>query len=276
MLTSVSNYENSYTYKLINDIQEITQPLRKIGVQYFLYMRLTASHYVTSLVDNDKMAREFINSVGLKYEIALSPHKLISSGLYFISPVNKPKEIMNFYEKFFNFNQVSYEVVYIIDKQDSDIRDVYIFGINNSNYINHNYLELFMLYFQDRISNFRHVSVKLKIPKEFIEYRPTISDTKNMALSNLELEQEFLDSINAQYYKLKNIQEQFSLSNRETQCLRLLLQNKITKEIAWSLNLTNRTTEVYINNLKNKLKVRTKQELFLKILVRNQGYQNIV
>lgn len=65
-------YENSYTYKLINDIQKITSPLRKIGVAYFLYMKLTDSHYVTILVDNDAMFREFINNVGLKYEIALS------------------------------------------------------------------------------------------------------------------------------------------------------------------------------------------------------------
>lgn len=260
-MISINDYEKSSTYQFIQNMQEITMPLKKIGIKYFIYSELTSSYHISTLVNNDEMIREFIDSNGLQYELALSPHKLLDSGLYAISSISKPIESSAFYEKFFVFNRVSDEIVYIQDNYDT--RKIYIFGILSAAYINYDYLELFILYFNDKAQNLIHKSDKLKIPKELIKYCPESNITANSSLLP-NIEQEFLKSIDARYYMVKKVQKQYLLSNRESQCLELILQNKITKEIANLLGLTTRTTEIYIDNLKKKLHCRTKNELILK------------
>jgi DNA-binding CsgD family transcriptional regulator len=144
---------------------------------------------------------------------------------------------------------------------------VYIFGVLNPLYINREYLELFILYFNDNAAHLINRTEHLKIPKEFIEdHSAPDLRAKNFVFE--EMEQEFLDSINAKYYKIKKLQQQYSLSGRELQCLELILQNKITKQIANLLNLTTRTAETYIDNLKKKLDCHTKNEMVVKFFVR--------
>ena len=265
MVISIKSYENSSTYKFIRDTIEVTAPLNKLGVKYFLYAELTGCYYISCLVNNDKMIRDFIDNNGLKYELALSAHKTINGGMYTISAITKPKVIKDYYERMFALNATSDEIIYIADHQ--GVRRVYIFGVLDSLYINREYLELFILYFNDHAAHLINRTEPLKIPKEFIE----IHSAPDLIAENsifAEMEQEFLDGINAKYYKIKQLQERYALSNRELQCLELILENKITKQIANFLNLTTRTAETYIDNLKKKLDCHTKNEMIVKFFVR--------
>ncbi|MFI5406379.1 MAG: helix-turn-helix transcriptional regulator [Nitrososphaerales archaeon] len=56
------------------------------------------------------------------------------------------------------------------------------------------------------------------------------------------------------------------LSKREVDCLYLLLQGKVPKEIAAILNLSTRTVEKYLENMKAKLNCHSNTELKLKSL----------
>ena len=53
-----------------------------------------------------------------------------------------------------------------------------------------------------------------------------------------------------------------SLSDRERECIKLLLHGKSTKETAALLNLSPRTIEHYLENIKNKFSCQYKHELF--------------
>lgn len=264
MVTSIRDYENSSTYKFIKDVIEITQPLKKLGIQYFIYAELTGDYHINCLVNNDKMIRDFINYSGLKYELALSPHKIINSGLYPVSTISKPKEVTEYYEKIFALNQASDEIIYIADH--NNIRKIYIFGVLNPLYINIEYLELFILYFNDHTAQLMKRNQQLKIPKEFIEDHP-VPNLKTNNFIFAEMQREFLDSINAKYYKIRQMQKRYTLSNRQLQCLELILQNKIAKQIAYTLNLTTRTVETYIDHLRKKLGCRTKNEIVVKFFL---------
>ncbi len=265
MVISIKAYEQSSTYKFVKEVIEVTKPLNKLGIVYFIYGELSGCYYISCLVNNDKMVRDFINCDGLKYELALSSHKIINEGIYAVSAIPKPKAIKDYYERMFALNATADEIIYITDHQ--DVRRVYIFGVLDPLYINREHLELFIRYFNDHAAHLINRTEHLKIPKEFIEIH---SAPDLIAKNNIfaEMEHEFLDSINAKYYKIKRLQEQYSLSGREVQCLELILQNKITKQIANFLNLTTRTAETYIENLKKKLDCHTKNEMVVKFFVR--------
>lgn len=56
------------------------------------------------------------------------------------------------------------------------------------------------------------------------------------------------------------------LSVRQQQCANLLLQGMTAKQIAKELNLSGRTIEHYIENLKKKLQCKNKAQLLCKLL----------
>lgn len=64
------------------------------------------------------------------------------------------------------------------------------------------------------------------------------------------------------------------LTNREAECLFFLLRGKTSKSIATLLNLSVRTVEYYIENIKNKMRCNGKEELIEKAI--NEGYLNII
>ena len=233
MVISIKAYEQSSTYKFVKEVIEVTKPLNKLGIVYFIYGELSGCYYISCLVNNDKMIRDFIDHNGLKYELALSSHKTIKGGMYAISAITKPKAIKDYYDRMFALNATSDEIIYIADRK--GVRRVYIFGVLDLLHINKEYLELFILYFNDHAADLINQTEHLKIPTEFIEDHSALDlIAKNSIFA--EMEQEFLDGINAKYYKIKQLQERYALSNRELQCLELILENKITKQIANFLN----------------------------------------
>ncbi len=49
MVISIKAYEKSSTYKFIRDTIDVTAPLNKLGVKYFLYAELTGCYYITKV-----------------------------------------------------------------------------------------------------------------------------------------------------------------------------------------------------------------------------------
>ncbi len=62
--------------------------------------------------------------------------------------------------------------------------------------------------------------------------------------------------------------ENTQLSHREMQCLQLLVQGKSAKMIAYTLKLSTRTVEHYLENIKMKLNVYSKNEL-IEVAIKN-------
>ena len=56
-----------------------------------------------------------------------------------------------------------------------------------------------------------------------------------------------------------------TLSLREEQCVRYLLEGMSNKQIAWQLQLSTRTIEFYLDNVKSKLSCKNKTQLIVKL-----------
>lgn len=74
------------------------------------------------------------------------------------------------------------------------------------------------------------------------------------------------------HYRIGSPDNVFNLSNRELECLFLILRGKTAKQIAEIMDLSKRTVEFYIENIKNKFGCNTKSDLLL-IGIAN-GYLN--
>ena len=266
------NYEKTSIHKLTKNVIEIIEPLKKIGIIYFSYAEIIDSRYFRGLVSNDDIARAFIKDNGLQKEISLSPSKILKPGFYPSSSlinITKSKMIKDYYEERLQISGTTDVIIAIKDQR--NIRKVYAFGLLNSQYINCDYLEMFISYFDDKAYDLINQSDKIKIPREVREYCFLLDPScEKFICTSKQTEEEFLNNINAKYYKIKKLQEKYFLSHREKQCLELILQNKLIKEIAYSLHLSVRTIEAYINNLKRKLDCNTKNEIVLRCT--NQTY----
>ena len=69
--------------------------------------------------------------------------------------------------------------------------------------------------------------------------------------------------------KLPDEKREVRLTNREVQCLELMIQGKTAREIAIILLLSRRTVEFYVNNIKLKFGTNCKSELMLKLFASN-------
>ena len=65
------------------------------------------------------------------------------------------------------------------------------------------------------------------------------------------------------------------LTNREQECVYFLMQGQTLKEIAYHLDLSPRTVEFYLKNVKHKLNCRTKFEI-MRALLSTEWYRQIV
>lgn len=75
------------------------------------------------------------------------------------------------------------------------------------------------------------------------------------------------ESVNGDKYRLYFVceNEQYYFTRREVECIVHLLDGRTVAETADLLDLSRRTVEYYVNNMKMKLGCHSKQELLRKI-----------
>ncbi|WP_244946950.1 response regulator transcription factor [Legionella israelensis] len=80
--------------------------------------------------------------------------------------------------------------------------------------------------------------------------------------------------LRAHHYTLNYNENKYELTNRECECVFLLLRGKSAKEIGVLLSLSKRTIESYIENIKNKMDCTNRAEILVKAVL--NGYHNYI
>ena len=121
-------------------------------------------------------------------------------------------------------------------------------------------LQKFTHYFKERASKLLQNAENNKIVLPYHQ-------VKIQSFSTSDLHEALNAQLNPSSYQ---DEKKISLSQRQTDCVNLLLTGATSKEIAMQLNLSYRTVEDYINSLKQKFNARNKVELILKLITVKQ------
>jgi len=130
---------------------------------------------------------------------------------------------------------------------------------------NMNLFDRFSLYFKNKISDImseadmKNASSLTVSPKSFI-LNNTGEDAKKFSLQDQRIK-DFIELTPLHKFYLNIKGQEVSLSGQEFKCLALLSRGKSAKEVGSILNISSRTVEGYLENIKNKTKVCSRSRL---------------
>ncbi len=251
-----------YTISVTPRMKELAAPLQKyFGICSFSYMRIYNDCRYLSLLNG----YEEFNKIYFENILQSDPHfiqamqdatpnqpcfSLWPTDLKQLTPIFSLLDAYNIWHGF----QITYRKAdycemfsFTFDKQANDKKD---FFIKNSLL-----LLKFADFFKNQAADIIDDQDKTRIaqfPKKF-----SISKESKDALVGANFLKELTKPILLKDANNKLVR----LTKRETECFNLLIHNKTAKEIAHHLNISTRTVELHISNIKQKLGVNYKSQL---------------
>ena len=127
----------------------------------------------------------------------------------------------------------------------------------------HNLIQ-FIHYFKNEIKSINYRATRFQLPTDVIQYNNSYYDDEYM--NNFQTNQSlFLEEINGNDNYVEIFSDRFSLTKRERQCLSLLLKSNSAKMIAYQLQMSTRTAEKHIQNIRKKTHCQSITDLLIKI-----------
>lgn len=111
-----------------------------------------------------------------------------------------------------------------------------------------------------------HFSTKKPLYDEENQIIGTIFSCFKMQNTNLFILKDHLEINRPGFYEIGGLYDKYNLSSRESECLFFLIRGYTAKEIARRLNLSAKTIEYYIDQIKSKLSCLKKSELIEKAI----------
>lgn len=228
-----------------NDLEQICQPLKSLGIEYFSHVMIDKSGRFSAIGMNP----EFVQHYYEKQYYNLDIHRLYPNheGYIFWDMVECDPHLNNLYEDFKCF---SLGHSFTIVRHDIDgSKHYYDFSAALGNHkINHTYLQSmdflknFILYFTDNINSHSQLKkgydFKSNIKKQSNDIEQTVSP--------------FPLSTNRIYFTHNKY-----LTKREFECLHWLADGKTIDAIAMILGITQRTVKAHIVSIKQKLNCKS-------------------
>ncbi len=252
-----------YIIKHSDQIRRVTQPLRDhFGIGYFTYHRIDNQGKYTVLLDRPDWAEHYVGEKFFLADPYLRKPEVYQSGLCLLDTHADPERYQMLIDAGIKILDMDMGLTLIQKNEDG----VEFFGfagrkshaafqklyLNNPQILS-SFAAHFRREFEPLLQKMGQEANNLYDLKgdDYLCDQPITplidSSTRLAFLSDLGMENE--------------IEKLARLSGREGECLSLLLQDKISKEIAAILGLSPRTIEFYFDNIKTKLGCYIKQEL---------------
>jgi DNA-binding CsgD family transcriptional regulator len=264
------NEENKFLYSYCesthDNFKKICDPIFSFGIDYFCYTKIMRDGRFITLFNNLNFLQDWLFQPGGFGDVVITCYEQPEPKSYILSPYDeltlqkdRTFSLLKRYQIANSFN--------IFKRHQGEIVGYHFYSKNNSPifpgfYINNiPLLEHFISYFEEKAKDMIDVTdesklgnfyQKLNIPINFPESEFTDHKIK-----------QFLSKTQTPQKIIKKNREELRITKREGQCLYHLSSGNTFKEIGKILNLSPRTVEFYINNLKEKSGYKSKEELIV-------------
>jgi DNA-binding CsgD family transcriptional regulator len=259
---SPQRYVTKTGLDVCHQVATICNPLTALDIVYFHYIKSFQDGSRISLCNHaDWVEHYYTNRYYLTPSIDKDPRNNITAN-YFWNDLAGTKPFDTLREKFDIANGIT------LVKRTNNSCSFYYFGARAdknsilSFYLNNlTVLERFILYFMDKASNIIDVANKNRIVLPFSQQQNNSSDV----ISPMDNIRNFINQTPIKKYRFTDDGKEVCFSPRQMACIIGILEGKSAKGISEQLNLSIRTIENYIDQLKIKLNCARKEEVVYKL-----------
>lgn len=271
------NLEKHFSLNSSNLVKEICDPLlQSIGITYFNYIKIYNNDCSRELLTNNGdwinhfYKNGLYNSVG-----AIDIEHLLPKGYFLWSEMDEKDPIYLQGRDFFNIDN---GISFVIKR--ADVTYLYIFASNrNQHSINNFYagnidlLQRFIHYFTDKAQHLMKEASENRI------YLPSLQQIDAERVNNIvvsdNIRAQFLENSKVDRYFLLNESDNLYLTSKKAECAALLTKGQTSKQIAKTMNISHRTVEGYVLDIKNQLQVTLNKTLSKEQLIKILRQSNI-
>lgn len=262
------NLEKHYALTSSIEVKELVEPLLKsIGLSYFNYIKIYNHDCSRELLTNNPgWINHFYKQALFNSTAAVNIEHLLPRGYFLWSELDDNDPIYLQGRDFFN---IDHGISFITKRE--DVTYLHIFAANQKQYEMNNFyrgnldlLQRFIYYFNDRGQHLIKEAEKHRI---YLPKQQSINPNRiNNGLLSEEAREKFLKQTTVNQYFLLNISDKLYLTNKQAEFAHFLVRGYTSKQIAQRMNISSRTAEGYMVEVKNKLqhilnKVLNKSEI---------------
>lgn len=269
------------------EVDQICQPLKEIGIQMFCYHKVFHDGTEIMLSNHSAWAEHYYKEAYLIHTTELNSIDFFSGFNYVLWP---SENLVNILSQVRSICNIHHGISLISNGSHYTEGFGFATNLNTSfgvNLLLHNIdlLARFSLYFKNIAfdiikkcngSKILHPETNRILPVKNILNEQMDYWEKFIANTPIQEQEKFDIQQNKKIFELKintNTESSFNnfnLSKRESQCVNLLLRGQTIKMVGESLNLSPRTVEHYMENIKAKFRVNSKAALIEKIIYLNK------
>ena len=249
------NLEKHFSLNSCNQVKAICDPvLKQIGITYFNYIKIYNKDCSRELLTNNSewinhfYANALYSSIG-----AVDVEHLLPKGYFLWSELNTKDPIYLQGRDAFNIDN---GITFVIKREEVTL--LYIFGANRGNHAINNFyasnvdlLQRFIHYFTDQGQQL------LKTAADHRIYLPNQQNINSERVNNIvisdQVRSEFLQKTQVKRYYILNEADDLYLTQKESEVTTLYINGFTAKHIAVQLDLSPRTVEGYLAQIKYKI-----------------------
>lgn len=259
------------TFASANDMNQLIKPLQPFNINHLVYVKRFNDGSCVNLCNRPEWTRYFYNKQLYKRGLFEGKEKNYQSS-YILWNTLADQEVFKAARTDFYL-----EDGITIVKEGAEYCEFFYIGTNqkqpqlNNFFVNNlDLLNRFVLYFRDRGKDLIKKASKYKINHVVIDTSSIQSKELILLkqLNVLELKKQFVRDTKIKSYYLNNNQTETSFSNREIDCIKLLLEGKTALEAGKILYISSRTVEKHLDNIRLKLNCHKKSAI-IEILLKN-------
>jgi DNA-binding CsgD family transcriptional regulator len=242
------------------EVNKFCLPLRQFGINFFNYLKVYNDGSIADLNNAPLMTEYFYYKSKLYQSFSPIADRVSFEQGFILGSSFSKQDIFNIMRDSFDIDNV----IFFITKQ-KDATSFWQFGSNAGNkkivnfYLNNiELLKIFVTYFKDQ-------NEKLLKQCDANKYKIVSIDNKVQYFSDDSLYPYINDDVATIISQFKRYQTKSPhLTQRELECLKLCLKGKTAKEIAQIMDISYRTVESHIVNMKKKLSCKKLSQLTAK------------